>query len=57
MSYQLSFQRVAICPVAIPEIFAQTLGSDYWQQMNYVALCVVIEKVLKKRTKTILWGP
>ena len=27
-----------VCPVAMPEIFAQTQGSDHWQLIHY---CVV----------------
>ena len=26
-----------VCPVAIPELFAQTQGSDYWQLIHYLS--------------------
>ena len=43
-----------VCHVAIPEIFAQTQGSDYWQLIHYkqsllkvVAMFLVIMKVVR----------
>ena len=29
-----------ICPVAIPEIYAQTQGSDYWQLTHCFCVCI-----------------
>ena len=42
-----------VCPLTIPEFFAQTRVSDYWQLIHWTPLSPIISKQFEKRTQMV----